>query len=320
MQTRLGNRQDSLVGSTANAGNREKGTTAAITLGIGVPTYNRPEGLDRALASASNQSFGEFEICVSDNASTDPAVKEVLRHHSQRDSRIRVITQKVNAGPCANFLFVRAQARADYFIWLADDDLWDRRHLERLLARMTASTIMVFPDVTTVDAHGVETRNVLHEVYAHCVTRADYLRAWCGHGSGYPVYGLYNLKAMQAAGLLFELADDLDYYNEGIFLHKLFLHGGVRFAPETSLIYSTANKRPNQSRLVRSYFDYTQRMTLLYLENRKLTPDQKRELLGCLLDKHFGYIRSLCETPRHVSRKRTYARLNSLITKLARRA
>jgi glycosyltransferase involved in cell wall biosynthesis len=102
---------------------------------IGLPVYNGMPLLQRALASLLTQSFRDFELIISDNASTDDtgAVCEAL---AARDSRIRYIRQPFNLGAIRNFDFVLRKARAPYFMWAAHDDEWDEHYIEYLKGKL----------------------------------------------------------------------------------------------------------------------------------------------------------------------------------------
>ncbi|MDQ3623806.1 MAG: glycosyltransferase, partial [Verrucomicrobiota bacterium] len=104
---------------------------------IGIPTYNRAGLLRRAAESVHAQDYRDFELLISDNASTDgtPALGEEL---SRRDSRVRYIRQPTNRGPTANFVDLVQQARGEFFMWLADDDWLDPAYVSQCLSFMVA--------------------------------------------------------------------------------------------------------------------------------------------------------------------------------------
>jgi glycosyltransferase domain-containing protein len=97
---------------------------------IGLPTYNRPEGLAKALEWIFKQTYSNLEIIVSDNCSTLDEVKQITREFAARDKRIRVFRQSENIGLENNFNFVFAQSHASYFIWMSDDDLFEANYIE----------------------------------------------------------------------------------------------------------------------------------------------------------------------------------------------
>ncbi len=96
---------------------------------IGLPTYNRPNGLQKCLESISRQTYSNLEIIVSDNCSTDAAVQQTIQTYTAKDSRIKHFRQPVNIGLEENFNFVYAKARADYFIWMSDDDHFEENYI-----------------------------------------------------------------------------------------------------------------------------------------------------------------------------------------------
>lgn len=99
---------------------------------IGLPTYNGSKTIRRALDTLLAQTYGNFELIISDNASTDETGK-ICEDYAARDKRVRYIRQKENIGPLANFKFVTTVARGDYFMWAADDDWWDPKFAETLV-------------------------------------------------------------------------------------------------------------------------------------------------------------------------------------------
>ncbi|MEM9403016.1 MAG: glycosyltransferase family 2 protein [Pseudomonadota bacterium] len=87
---------------------------------IGIPTYNRADGLLReALESALSQTYENIEIVVSDNCSTDSTPDFMA---SFDDPRLRYIRQEQNLGPNGNFNACLTASTGDYFILLCDDD------------------------------------------------------------------------------------------------------------------------------------------------------------------------------------------------------
>lgn len=88
---------------------------------IGMPTYNRAAGLEQAVTSALSQDYVNFEITISDNASSDETAS-LVRELWGADARVRYMRQPQAIPPAANFESARAGSRGKYFMWLADDD------------------------------------------------------------------------------------------------------------------------------------------------------------------------------------------------------
>lgn len=96
---------------------------------IGVPVYNGEAHLGRALESLLQQSFGDFEILISDNASEDETWR-VCREYAGLDPRVRAVRQDLNLGANGNFNFLFRAARGEFFKWAGHDDQWDRGFLK----------------------------------------------------------------------------------------------------------------------------------------------------------------------------------------------
>jgi hypothetical protein len=86
---------------------------------IVMPTRNHAELLPRALESALQQTFDDYEIVVSDNCSTDPTPEVVGRYGSARVRYARA-PRPLSLGE--NFEYAFDQATGDYVIFLPDDD------------------------------------------------------------------------------------------------------------------------------------------------------------------------------------------------------
>ena len=99
------------------------------TVSIGLPVYNGENFLADALESLIGQTYGDFEIIVSDNASTD-ATEEIVRRYMADDERIRYYRNDHNLGANPNYNRTFALARGEYFRWHAHDDRCDAKYLE----------------------------------------------------------------------------------------------------------------------------------------------------------------------------------------------
>jgi glycosyltransferase involved in cell wall biosynthesis len=99
---------------------------------IGIPTYNRPEGLSKALTSAVTQTYGNVEIIVSDNAT--PNGLQPLEAGYPNGHILHIHRQPENVGAEANFRYVLEQATGEYFMWLADDDWIEPNYVAECVA------------------------------------------------------------------------------------------------------------------------------------------------------------------------------------------
>ena len=106
---------------------------------IGLPVYNGGEALRRALDCLLAQSNANFELLISDNASTDGLTEQITNEYRLRDSRIRLVRQPVNLGAQGNFIWLAQHAKGDYFMWAAHDDFWSPNYVEVLADCLTRS-------------------------------------------------------------------------------------------------------------------------------------------------------------------------------------
>jgi glycosyltransferase involved in cell wall biosynthesis len=102
---------------------------------IGLPVYNGGAFLRSALASLLAQTFADFELVISDNASTDETAR-ICEEMTTGDPRVRYVRHATNQGALENFAYVLEAARAPYFLWAAYDDLWEPQFLDRLVTAL----------------------------------------------------------------------------------------------------------------------------------------------------------------------------------------
>jgi glycosyltransferase involved in cell wall biosynthesis len=104
--------------------------TTVPRLSVGLPVYNGEEYLAESLDALLGQSYEDFELIISDNASTD-GTEQICRRYLAEDPRIRYIRQPRNIGAAPNHNFVFQQSRGELFKWASHDDLYGRDLLLR---------------------------------------------------------------------------------------------------------------------------------------------------------------------------------------------
>lgn len=105
---------------------------------VGIPTYNKPEGLQRTLSCITQQTYKNLEIIISDNCSPNPKVKEVVTKFLAKDKRIKYFRQSKNIlGD--NFRCVFGKSTGEYYMWAADDDSWDLEYVKTCMAEFKKS-------------------------------------------------------------------------------------------------------------------------------------------------------------------------------------
>lgn len=97
-------------------------STSVPLVSIGLFVYNGAQTLRAAIDSILNQSFSDFELIISDNASSDDT-ENICCEYAQKDLRVRYIRQRKNQGASKNMQVVFDEARGEYFMWAAHDDV-----------------------------------------------------------------------------------------------------------------------------------------------------------------------------------------------------
>lgn len=124
-------------------------------IAIGLPVYNAEAYLRQSIDSLLGQTYGDFELVISDNASTD-GTADICQDYVRQDKRVRYSRNAVNIGLPGNFNRVFQLSDAPYFKWSSADDYWGDTMLERSLAVLEAdsSIALCYPGTTFVDAAG----------------------------------------------------------------------------------------------------------------------------------------------------------------------
>jgi glycosyltransferase involved in cell wall biosynthesis len=111
----------------AGEGKKENGTPQLVS--VGIPTYNRPKELQKALECITAQTYTNLEIIVSDNCSPGNETEEVVQEFIKKDRRVSYYRQLENHGPIFNMNFVLERSSGTYFMWAADDDRFEKNFI-----------------------------------------------------------------------------------------------------------------------------------------------------------------------------------------------
>lgn len=119
---------------------------------IGLPIYNGENYVAQAIESVLAQTYTNFELIISDNASTD-ATQAICKEYAAKDERIRYHRNAKNVGAGPNFNVAFELARGKYFQWLAHDDLIAPGFLEKSVAVLEndSSVVLCSSNVAVID-------------------------------------------------------------------------------------------------------------------------------------------------------------------------
>jgi glycosyltransferase involved in cell wall biosynthesis len=104
---------------------------------VGLPVYNGARFLARALNSLLAQTYGDFVLLISDNASSD-ATQAICEHYAESDSRVCYVRQPFNIGAPRNWNFVANQADGEYFKWATANDECSPEFIEQCVRILDA--------------------------------------------------------------------------------------------------------------------------------------------------------------------------------------
>ncbi|MFE0024067.1 glycosyltransferase family 2 protein [Amycolatopsis sp. NPDC059021] len=133
--------------------------TALPRLSLGLPVYNGEEYLAESLDALLGQSYGDFELVISDNASSD-GTEEICRQYAEKDSRIRYVRQPVNIGATPNHNYLFEVCRTELFKWVSHDDLYGRDLLLRCVEALDERphVIVAHAGTAIIDGSGAVTQ------------------------------------------------------------------------------------------------------------------------------------------------------------------
>jgi glycosyltransferase involved in cell wall biosynthesis len=237
---------------------------------IGLPVYNGEQHVAEAIESLLTQTYDDFELIISDNASSD-STETICRSFAERDSRIRYHRQPRNKGGMWNFNHVVGLARGRYFKWAAHDDICAPTFLERCVEALDdiPEIVACYTQAAKIDRtgrrvsedpeEGLGPRGVVH------TTEAGFPRKY--HDSSHPhrrfqgvllgthwavdFFGVIRTDVLRQTLLI-----PYCYGGEKVLTAELALHGPFHEIPETlffTRVHSAASGNDNSASAQRSF-------------------------------------------------------------------
>jgi glycosyltransferase involved in cell wall biosynthesis len=197
---------------------------------VGLPVYNGERYLEEAIRSILSQTFSDFELIISDNASTD-STEEICRAISALDPRVRYYRCEDNQGLAWNWNRVFELASGEYFHWSAHDDLFAPEFLAAAVEVLdeNPTVVLCYSKEQLINEAGEVIRDYETRLNRVVSTRLQdrfgdlvLIDHWC-----LPIYGLIRVCALRAtAGYGNYVASDR------VLLAELALHGRFHEIPE----------------------------------------------------------------------------------------
>jgi glycosyltransferase involved in cell wall biosynthesis len=221
---------------------------AAPRLTIGLPVYNGENYLAQSLEALLGQSYEDFELVISDNASTD-GTADICHQYGKQDSRIRYIRQPRNIGLNPNHNFVIRQARGELFKMTSHDDLYARDLLKRCVAALDANPRAVLAHCweAMIDPAGTVTKVLTYTVAADAAQAPERFRSMLFDGWDDYTYGIMRTQVLLKTHL-----HGSHHFADRNINTELCLHGPFHMVPEYLFFRREHSGRPPLSVRARS--------------------------------------------------------------------
>ncbi|MDB5103919.1 MAG: glycosyl transferase [Fibrobacteres bacterium] len=228
---------------------------------IGMPIYNSDKHLRQSLDSLLGQTLQDFELIISDNASTD-GTADICAEYARRDKRIRYIRQERNIGAPRNWNAVIPPARGEYFKWASGNDYCTPDSLARCVEAMQRERdiVLCYGHTELVDNDGKSLGEYTGDLDIRDPRPSDrFKKLLNGVGLNNAQQGVIRTSVLRRTGLdrLYP-GGDIPLMSELALYGRLVLLPGVmlyrRFSPETvmamrsnaevTLIYNPQARKP----------------------------------------------------------------------------
>ena len=220
-------------------------------LSIGLPVYNGEDYLAESLDALLGQTYEDFELIISDNASTD-GTGDMCRRYAKQDTRIRYVLQPENLGLARNHNFVFQESRGELFKWAAADDLYGQDLLQRCVDALDEHPDVVLAHAweAAIDASGTVTQSFEYPLATDSASAPERFRSILFGSSGLfessdpAVHGFVRvdnqgiLRACDEYGVIRaevmrRIAPQASYHHsDRVLVCELALHGPFHMTPE----------------------------------------------------------------------------------------
>jgi glycosyltransferase involved in cell wall biosynthesis len=201
---------------------------------IGLPVYNGETSLEDALKCLLEQDYPNFELIISDNASTD-ATPDICEKYSQSDIRIKYFYSEENNGAIWNFNRVFELSSGKYFMWAAHDDLRETPFISECVKKLEQSVDAVLCQAHSamyVEGYDEELYVVSMDTFDKTINLNDRYRETLKHFPATSIYGLYRSSSVRKTQMYQKsIATDL------AFIQELSIHGKFVQVPKVLFKY-----------------------------------------------------------------------------------
>ncbi len=204
-------------------------TPETPTVTLGLPVYNGENFLRSALDTALDQTYDDYRIVISDNASTDQT-EEICRNYAADHPIIDYHRVEENQGAAWNFRRVFELSNSPYFKWLAHDDLISPGFVTRCVEALEhdPSAVLAFPLASMIDATGAVTQEPEYSIATNSERPSDRFRDLVfSSDQCFEVFGLIRTEALARTQVMGSYA-----HGDGVLLAHLALMGRFHLVSE----------------------------------------------------------------------------------------
>lgn len=106
-----------------------------MKIDILMATYNGEKYLREQLDSILEQSFSDFRLLISDDASND-STRDILNEYVGKDNRVIVFLQNKNLGVVKNFELLMEKVESEFFMFADQDDVWQKDKIKNSIEKL----------------------------------------------------------------------------------------------------------------------------------------------------------------------------------------
>jgi len=213
----------------------------APVISISLPTRNRLKSVQVTIARIIDQTFTDWELVITDNASDEPGKIDYLKKLSESDPRVKLHLQPVNIGLLPNWIFGINQSSGRYYIATTDDDTWgETDYLEKLLEMHDGKTGVVFPNISIDYPESGEFRDkVLTHVYDNEMSRYEMCHRMVIDRQGIIMMGLFDLGVIPKHDIISVYDHGRHSHCEGVGMIRMVRDYPVKFCPSVSYVHTS---------------------------------------------------------------------------------
>jgi glycosyltransferase involved in cell wall biosynthesis len=210
------------------------GRNSIPRVSLALPVYNGERFIADAIRSALAQDYEDFELIITDNASTD-GTEKICREFADADARVIYHRNERNLGAGPNYNLGFQLSRGDFFKWCADDDRISPNFLSKCVSVLEAdeSIVMAYGTTVTIDENGAEIPLVGHMMREQRPSDGPIERFRndiAGRGTNFEIFGVFRSSALKKTTM------HRPYYgSDKTLVHELSLLG--RFAHVPGVIF-----------------------------------------------------------------------------------